>query len=106
MVNCHCGKRTVYNVNGEKALYCSAHKEPNMINVTTKKCEYKGGCLTRPSFGIHGGKKQFCAIHKEANMVDVIHDLCQADDCDTIAYYNKKGEKKENSVQSIMNLVW
>jgi len=37
MVNCHCGKRTVYNVNGEKALYCSAHKEPNMINVTTKK---------------------------------------------------------------------
>ena len=33
MPNCHCGKRALYNVLGQKALVCNAHKTPDMMNV-------------------------------------------------------------------------
>ena len=33
--------------------FCSKHKEPGMIDVRNKKCEYDG-CKTRPSFNIEG----------------------------------------------------
>ena len=92
MPNCHCGKNALYNIIGEKALFCISHKEPHMINVITKKCEFKG-CITRPSFGVKGGKRQFCKTHKTADMVDTIHDICEHMQCNTIAYFNKKGEK-------------
>jgi len=72
--NCHCGKCALYNVAGGKPLYCRVHKEPAMINVSTKKCDYKGGCLTRPSFGIVGQKEKYCSVHKEPGMGDACHE--------------------------------
>ena len=39
MVKClndNCDKLAKFNVNGEKPLYCSAHKENGMMDVTRK----------------------------------------------------------------------
>lgn len=93
MPNCHCGKRAAYNVLGEKALCCRAHKTPTMINVSKKQCEFKD-CLTRPSFGVKGGKCQFCVRHKTADMIDLLNDSCEYEDCTKQPIFNNKGEKK------------
>ena len=73
MVNCHCGKRGIYNFNTETPKrFCSTHRQFGMVNVVSKTCE-KAGCNTRPTYNISGGKARFCAEHKEPNMVDVKH---------------------------------
>ncbi len=35
-----CNKQAHYNIEGERPKYCSKHKEENMVNVTSKKCEF------------------------------------------------------------------
>ena len=93
MPNCHCGKRALYNVLGEKALFCREHKTPTMYNVSKKQCAFKG-CLTRPSFGVRGGKCEFCVLHKTDEMIDLLNDSCQYEDCTKQPIFNIKGEKK------------
>jgi hypothetical protein len=90
---CHCGKRALYNVLGQKAQFCSAHKTPDMMNVDKKRCAFKD-CLTRPSFGVKGGKCQFCARHKADGMIDLLNDACEYDECSKQPIFNVKGEKK------------
>ena len=94
MVKCYCGKYASFNHSGEKARFCADHKEPNMINVTNKKCEVDG-CEKIPTYNVRGKKKgRFCADHKESNMVDVKNKKCEADGCEKIPAYNVRGKKK------------
>ena len=93
MPNCHCGKRALYNVLGQKALVCNAHKTPDMMNVSKKQCAFKD-CLTRPSFGVKGEKCQFCVRHKLDGMIDLLNDSCEYDGCNKQPNFNIKGQKK------------
>ena len=54
---------------------CSKHKEPGMIDVISKKCEFKN-CYITPHFNYEGLSKKFCLLHKLENMVDVTHLKC------------------------------
>jgi hypothetical protein len=56
MSKCHCGKRACFNIFGEvKGKFCSEHKEPEMINVLNKSCDYP--CE-------HGVRKYSCVTCK------------------------------------------
>ena len=47
-----CNTRPSFNLPTEtKALYCSEHKLPNMINVKDKRCIHEN-CNTRPTFNL------------------------------------------------------
>jgi len=61
MTKCHCGKQASFNILGQKAVFCAEHKEPNMINVNNRVCEFNG-CRTIPVFNIRGeSRARFCA---------------------------------------------
>jgi hypothetical protein len=95
MVNCHCGKRASFNISGEsKGRFCAEHKEPNMVNVKDKTCEFDG-CTTIPIYNIFGETTgRFCAAHKEPNMIDVKNKTCGFNGCDKQPAYNISGESK------------
>ena len=61
-----CIKSAAFGFRGDKkATKCAEHKEKNMINIVSPKCEL---CNITPSYGIPGGKSIRCARHKENNM--------------------------------------
>lgn len=83
-----CKKLPLYNIDGEKALYCSIHKKENMIFITSNICKYDG-CKKIPCYNIYGKKKGlFCLTHKANNMIDVVHKRCKSSWCQTINTYN------------------
>lgn len=42
---CNCGVRVCFFlILAFKALFCSGHREPEMVDVVYKRCEYPGGC--------------------------------------------------------------
>jgi hypothetical protein len=63
-----------------------------MIDVVTKKCEYKD-CSLHPAFGYENSKPQFCKKHKLEKMIDVKTKRCDYNDCNKYALYNIIGEK-------------
>ena len=95
MPKCHCGKRAYYNIRGEKqACFCTKHKEPNMVDVKSKRCE-ANGCEKQSAYNIRGEKQgRFCAEHKEPNMVDVKNKTCEIDGCEILPVFNIRGEKQ------------
>jgi hypothetical protein len=82
----HEGCNTIPSCNYEgqsKALYCAAHKLPDMVDVINKRCQHEG-CNTRPSCNYEGQTKAlYCAAHKLPDMVDVISKRCKSEWCNT-----------------------
>jgi len=92
----NCFKRPSFNYPDKKTgIYCSDHKNINMINVNVKSCRHFN-CVTTPGFNYEGHKQAlFCNIHKNINMVDVRMRLkCIRDGCQTIPSFNYEGEIK------------
>lgn len=56
----HCSKHASYNFEGEKALYCSKHKQEGMIDVVSKRC-INQGCYTQPVYNYIGEKPLYCS---------------------------------------------
>jgi hypothetical protein len=99
-----CKKGASYNIEGEtKRLYCSTHKEENMISLKCRKCLE---CYKEPCFNLEGEKRGiYCDEHKKVNMINVKSPKCL--DCKSRPYYNFEGEttaiycaehKKDNMV--------
>jgi hypothetical protein len=95
MLKCHCGKYALFNFNGQKPIFCSKHKEPNMINVKNRICEVNG-CNIIPYYNFLGEKKgRLCSKHKLDNMINITkYVICEINGCETRPSYNFLGEKK------------
>jgi plastocyanin len=87
-----CNVRPRFNTAGEKALFCSQHKSPGMVNVKDKTCAYHD-CNVRPSFNTAGEKALFCSQHKSPGMVDVKSKTCDRPGCNVKPAYNTAGQK-------------
>ena len=74
---------TIFDIKGGKGRFCSKHKTSEMVNVKSKRCEYKG-CNSGPGFDIKGGKGRFCILHKISEMVDVKSKRCEYEGCESI----------------------
>ena len=62
-------KNAVYAKPGEKiAKYCASHKEPGMIDIKNKRCDFEG-CTTRPYYGKPGMCPSHCSTHREKGMI-------------------------------------
>lgn len=83
-----CKIRANYGKEGEKKCRCVKHKTDEMIDVSHKKCEFKG-CKTRPTFGIE--KATHCNEHKEKEMKNIIGKKCASALCDVIIHNKFKG---------------
>ena len=90
-----CKKQPVFNKEGEtKALYCSAHKKEEMVNVKRKTCLTEG-CKIIPNYNNEGSKKGlYCSEHKMEGMVNVKNKTCIYEGCKVQPYYNKEGSTK------------
>jgi hypothetical protein len=87
-----CKIRPVFNIEGEKALFCFSHKSEGMVNVKHKKCIHPD-CKKQPVFNIEGEfNALYCASHKLEGMVDVKHKKCIHPNCKIIPAFNLKGE--------------
>ncbi len=53
-----CKKNALYNINGEKPLFCREHKSNNMVNVKSKKCIKCN--IKEVSFGLEGDTLTHC----------------------------------------------
>jgi len=74
--------------------FCSAHKEPNMVDVRNKRCE-ANGCSAQPAFNVEGSMRaRFCSAHKEPNMVNVISKRCEANGCTAQPAFNVEGSAR------------
>ena len=71
-----CSKRSYWGLPGGPPLTCAEHKEPGMIDVRSKFCDYPGGCSVHPSFGQPGSPATRCSAHKESGMVNVYAKRC------------------------------
>jgi ferredoxin-like protein FixX len=82
-------KNPAFNYTGnKKGLYCSAHKEKDMINVKDRTCLE---CGTRPNFNYEGQSQGiYCTIHKKPNMINVKDRTCL--ECGTRPNYNYEGQ--------------
>jgi hypothetical protein len=75
----------VFNIEGASSgRFCAQHKESNMVDVKSKRCESMG-CTSSPSFNIEGASAgRFCSTHKESNMVDVKSKHCESIGCTSL----------------------
>ena len=77
-----CGKQASFNYSGQRAQYCATCKEPEMIDVRNKKCEYPGCGSLNPSFNYPDQTRgRFCGKHKEPEMINVRSKICEYPDC-------------------------
>ncbi len=90
-----CSKQAIFGfAKTDKQLYCSDHKEDEMIDVKNKRC-IEDNCTKRPTFNVEGETKAlYCSKHKDDDMIDVISKRCIEDNCTKIPTYNKQGETK------------
>jgi len=90
----HPGCRTlpIYNVEGERPIYCKEHKKVDMVDVINKSCIHMG-CKKQPQFNIEGKKAIYCKEHKKEQMIDVSHPRCIHKDCKKRPSHNKEGER-------------
>jgi hypothetical protein len=88
-----CNKFAGYNVVGLKTpLYCTSHKEENMIDLKHHLCLEKD-CDKRPVFNNKGSKiGLYCFAHKKEGMVNLFAKKCLSDWCDTSVYARNKYE--------------
>ena len=87
-----CIVKPNFNIEGKKAIYCSAHKMDGMIDVKVKTCIYTD-CKKHPSFNIEGEKAIYCSTHKIDGMIDVNNKKCIYPGCKKQSSYNIEGEK-------------
>ena len=97
MVKCceeDCGKRAIYNFQGEKtALYCASHKIDGMINLKSKKC-CQEDCEKLASCNFPGEKTRlYCASHKIDGMINVKSKKCFEEGCEKLPSCNFPGKK-------------
>ena len=90
-----CPKTSSFNFKGQTpGVRCVEHKEPGMINVMQKNCEYEG-CTKQPCYNLpteHFGK--FCVTHKTCDMVNVRERRCEYEECTKKPFYNLSSETK------------
>jgi hypothetical protein len=91
----NCKKFASFNYNGVKeAIYCSKHKEFNMVDVIHKKCIYEN-CNTRPNFNYNNETiGLYCSKHKKSDMIDVINKKCIHENCNMRPSCNYDNETK------------
>jgi hypothetical protein len=88
-----CQTTPAYNYKGcSYGLYCSKHKQENMINVKNRICKIEN-CNKRPIYNFENEKALYCSEHKQENMINVVTIKCNEKNCKTIAYFNYKDEK-------------
>jgi EsV-1-7 cysteine-rich motif len=62
-----CGKRAVFGYKGKPPIYCKTCRpeelKDEITDVRNKRCEYEGGCNTRPSFGFIKDRVSATARH-------------------------------------------
>mmetsp|Transcript_3855 Transcript_3855/g.6530 ORF Transcript_3855/g.6530 Transcript_3855/m.6530 type:complete len:386 (-) Transcript_3855:139-1296(-) len=89
-----CTKVPSYNNPGEKARFCTHHKEPGMINVFRKVCHVEG-CNLAASFDAPGHQQaRFCSVHRTAEMVNVKVTPCAHEGCRMKPYFNFRDQKQ------------
>lgn len=97
-------KRARYGYRNGISECCSQHKEPDMINLSQKLCNFvdEDGteCCKKASFNIFGEKAELCTQHKTEDMINVTIRLCSGIDedgiqCTTRPSFNIEGEKAE-----------
>ncbi|KAG5191422.1 EsV-1-7, partial [Tribonema minus] len=105
-----CTKWPLYAYEGEKARFCSAHREPGMNDVRSRRCQH-AGCLHQPSYGMEGFRAQFCRQGADTpDMVDVVSKRCKQAECRRRPLYGFEGQKaqfcslhKEEGMVDVMN---
>lgn len=90
-----CNTRASFDMEGElQARYCTAHKQPGMVDVVSLRCEFNR-CLKRPVYNVAGAPRaRFCMSHQLPDMVNVVSPRCEQDGCLTIPSYGVDGSKK------------
>ena len=81
-----CETRAYFNIEGSThGRFCAQHKEANMIDVKSKRCEAIECTSLNPVFNIEGSRQgRFCRKHKEPNMVDVKSKRCESIGCTSL----------------------
>jgi hypothetical protein len=115
-----CEKQSTFNFKmGQRPIFCIDHKQPQMINVKSIKCET---CGERPArFNTKQGypKALFCKYHKKDDMIDCLEKLCNPPHCwrqGTFGYnrfdknrvckeHRKDGMKDVKNVTRICNFI-
>jgi hypothetical protein len=95
-----CNKLAGYNAVGSKTpLYCSRHKEENMVDLKHQLCfgviltptGEEIGCDKRPVFNNKGlTVGLYCFAHKKEGMVNILAKKCLSEWCDTQIYATNK----------------
>lgn len=82
-----CQHQANYNfIDQTKAIFCKAHKDIGMVDVTHPKCEHER-CRLRPSYNYETEiSGRFCYTHKLDDMVDVLSKKCIQ--CNKVPIYN------------------
>eukprot|EP00903_Cladosiphon_okamuranus_P020070 g18436.t1 len=103
-----CTRQPSFGTEGDRrASYCARHREPGMVNVTSRRCQMLD-CVRHPNFGEHrhmgmvdvvsrrcrnpfcvrrplynlgGLRPVWCSRHKLPGMIDVVSARCQAPGC-------------------------
>ena len=88
-------KAPSFNYEGfHRALYCSPHKEKDMVNVAHKKCVFPG-CKILPGFNYEGNiSAVYCSSHKKPDMVHIWNKKCIFTGCKISAGFNYSTESK------------
>lgn len=89
-----CGKRAHFGIERKKPLYCSNHKQENMIDVIHNVC-LSPDCNLLAYFGIKEGPSQYCSKHKSPEMIDVLHKRCIVEGCELIPSFGLEGSSIE-----------
>ena len=93
-INCTV-RNPCFNLPGiNPGIYCSIHKQADMVDVQHPICEGHG-CSKQPSYDIRGGKGRFCTEHKLPNMIDIKNIFCEYAGCPIVnPVFNFLGEIK------------
>lgn len=94
-------KKANFNFPGEaKGRRCGKHKLENMINLSTRKCNFSEEgkpCLERAVYGIPGKSPEKCSTHKHPEMINLTHAKCDFKKdgikCYKVRIYGFIGEK-------------
>lgn len=89
-----CKKRSTFNLEGLKPMYCKKCSSSDMVDVASKLCLEKG-CNKNPTFNLEGLKRMYCKNHASAEMVNVINKRCLDLGCNKQPTFNLPGLKAE-----------
>lgn len=64
-------------------IACFDHKDNDMIDVRSKRCDHSSICYKQPSFGYIQNRPLRCYDHQDDDMYDVRHIKCEKPECST-----------------------